>query len=258
MKVGIIGVGFVGHAIKNAYDVAGIDTVCIDPAKGYHADYSELADCLGVFVCVPSPVNKDGSCDSSYLESVMQNLKNYTGVIISKVTAPPDVYMRLQKDHPTLVHSPEFLRAVSADSDYLNGTVAILGGEYTQTVLAAAVIVKGQTKISKITYIPIGEASVVKYLENCFLATKVVFMNEIAKLATAIGLDYDIIKQAVQYDERQGNSHFDVPGPDGQFGFGGHCFPKDTSAFLKYANDNQIELTVLAQAVATNNIIRNS
>jgi UDPglucose 6-dehydrogenase len=257
MKVGIIGVGFVGNAVKNAYDIAGVPVVCIDPAKGYHATYEEIYTCDGIFVCVPSPVAKDGSCDSSYLEYVMNELSGYTGVIISKVTAPPNIYVQLQKDHPTLVHSPEFLRAATANQDYLDGTVAIIGGDPVPSELAVTIIVKGQTKISRITCIPIGEASVVKYLENCFLATKVVFMNEIANLAKAVGFDYSLIKQAIQFDERQGNSHFDVPGSDGLFGFGGHCFPKDTSAMLKYASNHNVDLTVLKQAVETNKIIRN-
>jgi len=258
MKVGIVGVGFVGHAVKNAYDIAEVETVCIDFAKGYTATYEEIYTCDAVFVCVPSPVAADGSCDTSYLESVMLQLSRYTGVIISKVTAPPAIYIKLQKEYPTLIHAPEFLRAVSADQDYLDGTIAILGGDPAQSAIAKPIILKAQTKITKITYIPIGEASIVKYLENCFLATKVVFMNEIASLAKEAGLDYNIIKEAVQYDERQGTSHFDVPGPDGEYGFGGHCFPKDTSAMLKYAGDLGVDLSVLSQAVAKNKSIRNS
>ena len=257
MKIGIIGVGFVGGAVKNAYDLAGIQTVCNDTAKGYYASYNELKECVAIFICVPSPVSADGSCNSYYLESVISQLSGYDGVIISKVTAPPTVYIQLQHEHPNLVHAPEFLRAVSANQDYIDGTVAIIGGHHDYCQLAEAVILKGQPKVTKVTYIPIGEASLVKYLENCFLATKVVFMNEVAKLAEVAGLDYNIIKHAIQYDERQGNSHFDVPGPDGEYGYGGHCFPKDTSAMLKYAGDLGVDLSVLSQAVAKNKIIRN-
>jgi len=187
----------------------------------------------------------------------MLELKDYPGVIISKVTAPPDIYIKLQAEYPNLVHAPEFLRAVSANQDYLDGTVAIIGGDSDVSVRAAAIIVLAQKKVTQFKYLPIGEASLVKYIENCFLATKVVFMNEIQQLAEKTGLDYNSIKESIQLDPRMGTSHFDVPGADGTFGFSGYCFPKDTSALLKYAKDKQLELTVLAQAVSTNNIVRN-
>jgi UDPglucose 6-dehydrogenase len=258
MKIGIIGVGFVGSAVKNAVEQAGSTTVCIDPYKGYLANYSDLSECEAVFVCVPSPVADDGSCDTSYLESVMFNLTDYTNVIISKTTAPADTYLKLQSSHPTLVHTPEFLRAVSANDDYLNQKFAIIGGFTEYCIQAEKVLRTFQKQITKVTHIPLGEACIVKYLENCFLATKVTFMNEIYNLCQVVGFDYNIVKDAIQFDTRQGHSHFDVPGPDGEFGFGGHCFPKDTSAMLKYARGHGVELTVLAQAVNQNKIIRNS
>jgi nucleotide sugar dehydrogenase len=257
MKIGIIGVGFVGHAVKNAYDKAGIETVCIDPDKGYNSTYEDIYACDAVFICVPSPVDIDGSCDTSFLKDVIEKLKLYTGVIISKVTAPPDVYTALQKSYPNLVHSPEFLKAVSADQDYLDNTFVIIGGgDTTQGKYVEHIILLGQTKVTKIVYMDIGEASMCKYIMNCFLATKVVFMNEIENLANKSGLDYNAIKTALLHDERLGGTHFDVPGPDGKYGYGGYCFPKDTSALLNYAKQYGSELSVLQQASTKNTIIR--
>ena len=96
------------------------------------------------------------------------------------------------------------------------------------------------------------EASVIKYTINSFLATKVMFFNQIYQMSQDNNLDFNKIINAVGSDPRIGQSHTRVPGFDGKFGFGGACFPKDTLAFIEY-NDN---LTVLAEAVARNNEIR--
>jgi UDPglucose 6-dehydrogenase len=96
-----------------------------------------------------------------------------------------------------------------------------------------------------------------KYIINTFLATKVIFMNEMAQLAEASGLRWDTIRNLIALDERRvGNSHTQVPGPDGQYGFGGACFPKDTAALLRYADQLDIPLNVLDAAVKKNTLLR--
>lgn len=256
MKIGIIGLGFVGGAVKAAHDLVGIETVDVDPHKGLPATIEDAKGCEAIYICVPSPVGADGSCDTSILEDVMSQLTDYTGVIISKVTAPPNVYIRLQESHENLIHAPEFLVAATATEDYINGTYAIIGGYEPWATRAESVILIAQRKVHKITKIGIGEASLTKYAINTFLATKVIFMNELKALADAAGVDYNVVKSTIPLDVRQGNSHFDVPGPDGQYGFGGACFPKDTSALLKYAESLGVVLSVLDTAVIKNKTIR--
>jgi UDPglucose 6-dehydrogenase len=257
MKVGIVGAGFVGGAVKNAYDLEGIECVVVDPAKGYTATIADLADCDGIFICVPSPTRDDGSCDTSILENVVDQLSNYQGVIISKVTAPPSVYQKLFSKNDRLVHAPEFLVAAQAKEDYINGTFAILGGTHPHTDTALEIIKAGQKKIEDISFTEIGEASLAKYCINSMLATKVTFMNQIYQLCESAGLNFEAVKVSIALDTRQGYTHFDVPGPDGKFGFGGACFPKDTSALLKYAESVGSNLSVLDTAVLANKVIRN-
>jgi UDPglucose 6-dehydrogenase len=256
MKIGIIGLGFVGGAVKAAHDLVGIETVDVDPHKGLPATLADAKQCEAIYVCVPSPIGPDGACDTSILEDVMSQLTDYTGVIISKVTAPPSVYVRLQEAHKNLIHAPEFLVAATATEDYINGTYAIIGGYEPYATQAEGAILAAQRKVHRITKIGIGEAALAKYAINTFLATKVIFMNELKSLADAAGIDYNVVKETVQFDERQGNSHFDVPGPDGQYGFGGACFPKDTSALLKYAESLGVSLSILDTAVIKNKTIR--
>jgi UDPglucose 6-dehydrogenase len=260
-KIGIVGLGFVGGAINSAMGEYSqdADLILVDPFKGYTNTVPDLKDCSGVFICVPSPQGEDGQCDTSIMENVLAQLKaiNYYGVIISKCTAPPNVYEQLNEDFPNLVHAPEFLVAATAVRDYINGEFAIIGGKVNAYVKEAERIIRlSQRHLKEVQYCSIGEASLAKYAINCFMSTKVIFMNELKQLADAMGLDYNTVIQMVKLDNRIGKSHMQVPGPDGAFGFGGACFPKDTSAMLKYAEQYNVQLNVLDAAVKKNTILR--
>jgi UDPglucose 6-dehydrogenase len=257
MKVGIVGLGFVGSAIKNAYDQHQITTICRDPVKGFSASIKELETADGIFVSVSSPQNSDGSCKTDILESVLEELSSYQGVIISKVTAPPNVYAALIAKYPNLVHAPEFLVAVRAKEDYLNGEFAIVGGNKEYCKRALEIIKLGQTNLKESKFCSIEEASLSKYAINCFLSTKVIFMNQLKSISDKSNADFNVIKECVKLDSRLGNSHFDVPGPDGQYGYGGACFPKDTSALAFYSKLINERFTVLEEVIDVNNKIRN-
>ncbi len=259
-KIGIIGLGFVGGAIKASVDWGDNLWVVVDPAKGFNATYQDLKEQTeGVFVCVPTPMGDDGVCDTSFLENVLENLKavNYDGVIISKCTAPPSVYEKLNKDHPNLVHAPEFLTAANANRDYVNGTFSIIGGRVSAYIREAERIIRvTQPNLNNVMHCTISEAALAKYTINSFLATKVAFMNEIYEIASAAGMDYNTVARMVTLDTRIGATHMQVPGPDGSFGFGGACFPKDTSALLKYAETLNQTPMVLDAAVKKNTLLR--
>jgi len=261
MRIGIIGLGFVGSAIRQSYDGnESVELLLLDPYKGYVCDLAEMKDADAIFVCVPSPQNTDGSCDTRILESVLESLENinYKNVIISKVTAPPNVYDGLQEKYINLVHVPEFLTADNAVSDYINGKFLIIGGNplHESCLQAEVAIRQGQKQLEEVRYCSIGEASLCKYVINCFLATKVIFMNEIKDIADSQGYDYNILNRLFTLDKRIGDSHTKVPGPDGKVGFGGYCFPKDTSALLRYSGEIGIDLSILKSAVWKNYNIR--
>lgn len=256
-KIGFIGLGFVGEAIRNNYD-SGFYKICIDTdvSRGYVGTYAEIMDAEGIFVCVPSPQRSDGSCNTDILETVLSNLKDYKGVIISKVTATPDVYERLGRQYPNLVHVPEFLTAANAVIDYQNENWAIIGGNVLAYQHEAERIIRYTKPQADIVHCAIGEASLVKYCINSFLSTKVVFMNEVATIAQHNGYDWNRIRRMIALDHRIGQSHMQVPGPDGHYGFGGMCFPKDTSALLYYAKSINVSLNVLNEAVKKNTLLR--
>ena len=255
-KIGFIGLGFVGEAILRSYD--GYNRICIDTDvhKGYVGTYKEIMDAEGIFVSVPSPSNHDGSCDSSILEKVLMNLKDYKGVIISKVTATPDVYERLQEEYENLVYVPEFLTAANAYQDYEKENWAVIGGKILAYQREAERIIKYTKPNMETQFCTIGEASLYKYLVNSFLSTKVTFMNEMYEIAEKKGYSWNSLRKMMMFDSRMGPSHTSVPGPDGSFGFGGMCFPKDTSALLKYAESINCDLNVLSNAVKKNTLLR--
>ena len=259
-KIGIIGLGYVGSAILNSLsDRFCMDIVIIDPNKGHNSSYNDLAGAEAVFVCVPTPRDDNGNCNTSILEDVLDRLDkiNYTGVIISKCTAPPNIYKKLNEQYPNLVHVPEFLTAADAIRDYLNGSFAIIGGSIKAYMNEAERFVKiSQQNLKTIVHCGIGEAALAKYAINSFLATKVVFMNELRELAVASELDYEDIVTLVSLDKRIGSSHMKVPGSDGSFGFGGHCFPKDTEALLALSKDLGVTMQVLEAALKKNTLLR--
>jgi UDPglucose 6-dehydrogenase len=258
-KIGIVGLGFVGNAIKQAFwNEDQLVLVDNDKARG-RDPFQDLSQCDGVFICVPTPQDEDGTCDTTILEDILAKLEiiKFEGVIISKCTAPPDTYTRLNNRYPNLVHAPEFLTAANAARDYANGKFAIIGGRIkAYRDLAESVIKETQGGLEHVHHCTIAEASLAKYAINTFMSTKVTFMNELYFLAKASDCDYNKIASMIKSDVRIGNSHMQVPGPDGSFGFGGACFPKDTSALLKYAESQNVQMNVLDAAVKKNTLLR--
>ena len=255
-KIGIIGLGYVGQAILRAYETdAEIVCIDVDPAKS-NGTYSDLIDCEAVFVCVPSPSKENGECDTSILNSVLYLLKDYKNVIISKTTAPPAFYEKLNTVYPNLVHVPEFLTAAEAVRDFQNTREIIIGGSVMAYRKEAERILRQVQSIQNVAFCSIGEAALSKYIINSFLATKVVFMNEMAQLSEAHGYDWRKVRVLIDVDPRIGQSHTRVPGPDGQYGFGGMCFPKDTNALVKYAGKLGVQLNVLKSAIKKNTLLR--
>lgn len=256
-KVGIVGLGFVGGAVQKCFDNKGFNVICVDvdPQKS-NGTYSDLLDCEAVFVCVPTPSKENGECDTSIINAVLYLLRDYKNVIISKATAPPQFYERMQTVYPNLVYVPEFLTAANAVNDFSSQETLIIGGLIPAYQREAERILKAAQPIKHVEFCSIGEAALTKYVINSFLATKVVYMNEMAQLAEAHGYDWHKMRALISTDDRIGKSHSQVPGPDGQFGFGGMCFPKDTSSLLKIASKVNVQLTVLKNAVKKNVLLR--
>ena len=256
MRIGIIGAGFVGSAVAHAHSR---DEVLInDPKHPKSTDLSEFTKCDAIFICVPSPSTEDGHCDTRILEQVLKDLL-FVNIadqipIISKVTAPPSVYKRLQETYPNLVHAPEFLTAKNALWDYKYGKLSIIGGNKHWAEKARDVVYHGLAEIRKdqIQITDITTASLYKYLANSFLAMKVTFMNEFFELAKVHNISWNEISSLIRKDSRIGETHLTVPGPDGQYGWGGFCFPKDVAAICEEALDHNVDFNLMQQVEMIN------
>src|SRR5210317_107596 len=259
--IGIIGQGFVGNAVyqkfRKYYNVLTYDIVS---EKG-NSTFDKLErTCRTIFVCLPTPMNSDGSCNVSIIEEVLEKL-NYKGFheVVIKSTIPPGTTQRLNEkfDGLDIVFNPEFLTERNAVKDYENQNRIILGGPRPSTTKLRRIFSKVFPN-AHIIKTDSTHAEMVKYLTNTFLSVKVSFANEIYQLCEALEIDYDKVVEYATYDERLGDSHWNVPGHDGDFGFGGHCFPKDLSAIIYLTRELNTENNVLKATQKTNDSVRDN
>ena len=262
--IGIVGQGFVGNAVyqkfKKYYDVLTND---LDKSKSNSTLQTLVSSCNTIFLCLPTPMKENGRCDVSIVENVLQEIDlladNYETkkTIVIKSTIVPgttnkwnDVYESLD-----IVFNPEFLTERNAVKDYDNQSRIILGGPRPATTELKQIFSKVFPKAT-IIKTDSTHAEMVKYLTNNFLSVKVSFANEIYQLCDKLNIDYDKVVEYATYDERLGKSHWGVPGHDGDFGFGGHCFPKDLAAILHLSDELNTINNVLHATQDTNDEVR--
>ena len=242
-----------------------VDTYDLDKDKcsvDYLEDLVELTNII--FVCVPTPMKKDGSCDTSIVEAVVKDIndmvvsRNVSGRIVAiKSTIPPTTTERLNEEckNIQIVFNPEFLTEANFIEDFKNQDRIIIGGPRPASTELRQVY---SLVFPNVPIIKTGSttAEMVKYMTNTFLATKVSFANEMKMLCDFFNIDYDKVVEYSTYDERLGKSHWAVPGPDGKLGFGGSCFPKDINALISIADKWEIPTNVLLGAWDTNLDVR--
>lgn len=258
MKIGIIGQGFVGNAVyqkfKKYYDVLTYD---LDETKS-NSTFDEVARCNYVFTCLPTPMNSDGTCNTDIVESVIKQIDDIgitKGIVVKSTIVPGTTEKWNQKFNTNIVFNPEFLTERNAVKDYENQDRIVLGGPRPTTTYLKRIFSKVFPK-AHIIKTDSTHAEMVKYLTNTFLSVKVSFANEIYQLCEGLNIDYDKVVEYSTYDERLGDSHWNVPGHDGDFGFGGHCFPKDLSAIIELTQEMGTVNNVLRATQNTNDTIR--
>ena len=265
--LGIIGQGFVGSAVregmKNHFEILAYDK---DPNKFSNVEsiFHIVEGSDLTFLCVPTPMRKNGSCDLSIVRAALDEIDAVAKalcvegfIVVIKSTIPPGTTEQLNHDYPNLdiVFNPEFLTEANAVDDYKNQNRIIVGGDRPGSTKVKAVFAKAFPKVPIIkTSATIAE--MIKYVTNTFLATKVSFANEMYQICQALNIDYDKVIEYARYDDRLGSSHWAVPGPDGDFGFGGHCFPKDIAALQYLAERFGVDTTVITAAIAKNQKVR--
>ena len=252
-NIGVIGQGYVGTALTSVfklhYDVISYDKF-ID-TKSTHNSVSHLAkESEIIFVCVPTPTKKNGMCDISIVEEVISEINETSSekIIVIKSTIPPGTTDRLNSRYKNIdiIFNPEFLTEANFFEDFKNQNRIILGGKKDKVDILEKIYSVLFPKVVIIKTNP-KQAEMVKYFTNCFLATKVSFANEMKYICDNLDLNYDNVLEHALHDERLGKSHWQVPGPDGDLGFGGQCLPKDLSAIIN-------EFETLGLLTAVNNV----
>lgn len=244
MKIGVIGNGFVGKA-TNQLRCKDIDIMSYDinpefcVPKGLQI--KEMNVCEIIFISVPTPMNKDGSCYLDIIKSVLNDLENigYDKFIVIRSTVPVGTSDKLK-----CYFMPEFLTEKNYINDFIhnkNWIFGLLQVDNDKDLEFKIIMAKlfnlaynnDRIKYNTLHFLSNKEAEMVKMFRNCFLATKVSFCNEMYEYCEKIDVNYENVRKIAVNDDRILHSHTSVPGHDGRRGFGGTCFPKDTSS-LKY------------------------
>ena len=256
MKIVIVGYGCVGKAVTNALKNKH-EIIVQDPQ---YTDYKLIdhLDADGIIICVPTPTNERGICDASIIADILDNVPIYMPVLI-KSTVTPAIAQGFDEIYPnhSICYSPEFLRANTANKDFLNQKYVVIGGEDPECFWQD--LFQDSLPNCKMTLnCTAQEACMIKYTVNCFLALKTSFFNQMFDICQTNNLNFDIVRHIVSQDTRIGSDHTLVPGPDGERGWGGHCFPKDTEAFIKWTNTVNCPSSLVESAVDYNKKIRKS
>jgi len=265
-NVGIVGFGFVGSALA-----AGFSLMANIKIYDKYKEIDTLKDVCGqdiIFLCLPTPIRKsDGKPEMSFIHSAIDEIENeinfggeYTGmkILVIKSTVLPGTSRALSKKYPqfSFISNPEFLTARSARLDFINASRIIIGGYDHNAIQKVEELYRTVFEHTPIYICKWEEAELVKYMNNCFFALKVLYLNEIYDICQRGQLDYNLLKSMWLSDGRIGNSHHDVPGHDNDRGVGGACFPKDLSAFIEWSKENGTPMKTLEAAQETNKRVR--
>lgn len=243
MRIGIIGGGVVGSATASVFRPYNEVLISdVDPIRNTHA-IEDVCACEVVFICLPSPQKKDSlECDLSAIESLCSRVLDVPGRrganYVLRSTVPIGTTRHLREKHglKNLVHSPEFLTARTAEHDATHPTQLLIGcpNPVTQSSHPVHALYKARFYGIPIEMMGSDESEAIKLFTNAFFAVKVAFFNEINLLASKLNLDWQTVVKGMVRDGRVGAEHTRVPGPDGKYGFGGACLPKDLGFLIQH------------------------
>jgi UDPglucose 6-dehydrogenase len=284
-SIAVIGTGYVGLTTGACFAHLGHDVVCADiiPEKIERLNRGEIpiveaglenlvADGLRsgrlrfvlgaahavpntefVYLCVPTPSGLDGSADLSYLEAAAEEIRELLipdAVVVNKSTVPVGstkvVERVLQRPDVFVVSNPEFLREGTAVHDFLHPDRVVVGSDDQSAAIRVASLYLGVPAPFIVT--DPATAELIKYAANAFLATKLSFINAVAALSEHVGADVADVVLGIGSDKRIGQE-FLKPGP----GWGGSCFPKDTKALVRIAEDAGYDFSLLRGVIDVNN-----
>ena len=259
----VIGYGVVGQAVYEGLNKDSMNYIKImDPPKDMNPlddginNYADYGYYDGIIICLPTPQGPTGECDDMMVEQYIHEIRlasPYVPILI-KSTISIEL-IALLEDDKEITFNPEFLTEADSKEEFCNQKFTIFGGANARHWYS--IFMNAGIKMHSVRFTSMLNACYAKYAINSFLATKVVFFNELYNLYNnSGGEEFDELTQLIAEDERIGKSHMMVPGPDRKFGFGGMCFPKDTSAFIKSSKNKATTLQLLEKATEINKELR--
>lgn len=259
-KFGIIGFGFLGRALAHGFSLHADIKIYDKYDDTYDTLYDTVNESDYIFIGVPTPMHDNGEQDLSYINDAVFNVNKAaikSKIIVLRSTIIPKTTRRIANEYPRhrFVFFPEFLTERSAKLDFINASRIIFGGE-EGTTSELVDIFRNRFPHTPIYQTTWEAAEMVKYMSNCFFAVKISYLNEMWKVAEKLNVPYDQLKQMWLADWRIGNSHTDVPGHDGHFGYGGKCFPKDVKAFIKWCENKGVPVDMCKAADEVNERVR--
>ena len=270
-RIGVVGNGFVGGAVKFGFSPqcgcdAEVRVYDKNPDKSTHSIEETINKSDFIFLSVPTPANEDKSINIDILDSALNdinNVVNHSPIILVRSTVIPGSTRKLQRKYPNLnlLFNPEFLTERSANFDFINQSRFVVGTDDT------SISSNNSKKFIKLLHDRFGEclaivettyetAEMIKYMSNCFFATKISFLNEMYQLSEKSNINWSQVIDGFVSDGRVGHSHLNVPGHDGKFGFGGSCFPKDIQAMIHYGESMGVDMKVLSSVWEKNLEVR--
>jgi UDPglucose 6-dehydrogenase len=251
MKIGIVGAGVVGDAISRGLKLLNHDIYIHDLKFNTRIDIVKNTDI--VFICVPSPNNENGHCDTSIIESVIVELNdiNYKGIVAIKTTVVPGFTqnMIVKFGNLNLCFVPEFLRERCAFDDFVNNYSLLAVGTHDKWIFHKMIEAHGSYPKETVMMTP-NEAEILKYYSNSLAALRITFSNIFYELCQKLGGDYTKIKDAYVLTKKINDLYLDVN--TNLRGFGGTCLPKDTEALVALLNDLNLEFSLI-EAIVTDN-----
>lgn len=230
MKIGIIGCGFIGTALKVwlKENNPNVETFVSDPPKGMNDD---ISNCDAYFIQIHLPTEDDGTQDLSLMTQIISKLPEDKPIWIRTTILPGTSKKLTQLTGRQVHHMPEFLTERTYIEDFKWQPMV-----FTDDIEMLKKIFPGKKHIDMTS----AEAEMVKYAHNVFGALKVTYFNCIYDICKKEGLDYQKVREGVLGSTYINDVHTQVPGPDGKYGYGGKCFPKDVDAFEKLYRDAPI------------------
>ena len=267
MRIGIIGYGNIGQAIAGIHDrnMLMINDIKLEEWEKYSIE-KIITGCGWIYICLPTPVGEDGICDTSILEEMFDQLKDFEGFVVSRSTATPKFYSNIVKQTGPyakykfrLIYMPVFAQPETALQNLMHPEYIVLGGNVRDINYAAQFIITSDLSYkhkAKIIKTDIAAAAAIKYYIDSFLATKYIWNTEFAAWAQSQGVEWSSMVEGLKENKKLGDSHYDLTNTTDDVGYSDPIIIDNINVVRRIANDSNIALNLIELQANINETIK--